>query len=259
MVEIKVNDLWFKYPGSKNFILKSLNWCSSQPQAIGILGINGCGKTTFIRLLSGVLSPTKGTIIINQKLIRNANFTKNIVGFVPENAKLFLVGPTLRKDLARFITNDEIIDDLIREYKFEQFADVKLYHLSEGQRRLIAIFIAFQLKRQILFFDEPTIGLDTNGRLLFNHLIQKGIQDGKMIIVSTNDSRILPTFESLLVIRNGTILIEGTPKEVLFRLENETELIPNQIVRVVTRLNQLGEKIPHFISVSELNDALVRR
>ena len=173
MVEVTVEDVWFKYPGAKDFVLQSFNWTSKKPRAIGLLGVNGCGKTTLMKLLAGILKPTHGEIRINGKLIKNVNSTKNIVGFVPENAKLFLVGPTIRKDLLRIIKDDNLVDSLLDEFKFAPLANKKLYHLSEGQRRLFAIFSSFYLPREILFFDEPTIGLDTRGRELFSHLIQK--------------------------------------------------------------------------------------
>lgn len=259
MVEVAVKDVWFKYPGAKDFVLQSFNWTNEKPQAIGLLGINGCGKTTFVKLLAGILKPTRGEISINGKLVKNVNSTKNIAGFVPENAKLFLVGPTMRKDLLRILKDDKLVDSALDEFKFATLANKKLYHLSEGQRRLFAIFSSFQLPKKILFFDEPTIGLDTKGRALFSHLIQKSTDEGKMILISTNDPRILPSLDHLLVIKAGTSFMEGTPKEVLYRLENETELIPNQIVRLITGLRKKYQLFPSIVSVKELNEFLARR
>ncbi|MFX0207312.1 MAG: energy-coupling factor ABC transporter ATP-binding protein [Candidatus Hodarchaeota archaeon] len=259
MVEATVKDVWFKYPGAKDFVLQSFNWTNKKPRAIGLLGINGCGKTTFMKLLAGILKPTRGEIRINGKLIKNVNSTKNFVGFVPENAKLFLVGPTIRKDLLRIIKDDNLVDSLLDEFKFAPLTNKKLYHLSEGQRRLFAIFSAFHLPRKILFFDEPTIGLDTRGRELFSHLIQKSTDEGKMIFIATNDPRILPYLDHLLVIREGASFMEGPPKEVLYRLEKETELVPNQIVRLITGLREKYENLPPIVSVKEFNEVIFRR
>ncbi|MFX0184811.1 MAG: ATP-binding cassette domain-containing protein [Candidatus Hodarchaeota archaeon] len=259
MVEVVVKDVWFKYPGSKDFVLQSFNWINKKPQAIGLLGINGCGKTTFVKLLAGILRPTRGEIRINGNLVKNVNSTKNIVGFVPENAKLFLVGPTMRKDLLRIVKDENLVESTLNQYKFTSLADKKLYHLSEGQRRLFAIFSSFQLPKKILFFDEPTIGLDTKGRELFSHLIQKSTDEGKMILISTNDPRILPNLDHLLVIKGGTSFMEGPPNEVLYRLENETELVPNQIVRLITSLRKKYENFPPIVSVKEFNEVILRR
>ncbi|MFX0050148.1 MAG: ATP-binding cassette domain-containing protein [Candidatus Hermodarchaeota archaeon] len=259
MVEVTVKDVWFKYPGAKDFVLQSFNWTNKKPRAIGLLGINGCGKTTFMKLLAGILKPTRGEIRVNGKLIKNVNSTKNIVVFVPENAKLFLVGPTMRKDLLRIIKDEKLVDSMLDKFKFTPLANKKLYHLSEGQRRLFAIFSSFCLPRKILFFDEPTIGLDTMGRELFSHLIQKSTNEGKMIFIATNDPRILPYLDHLLVIKERTSFMEGPPKEVLYRLENETELVPNQIVRLITDLREKHRKFPPIVSVKEFNEVIIRR
>ena len=253
MNSIQLENLWFQYPDMKNFILKSFSWEKDRSGTIGLLGINGCGKTTLLKIIAGILVPSKGSILIDNKKISKKILKEKVV-FVPENARLFLVGPTPWKDLYRIIKRRKRVEKLIDEYKFRNLADKKLYHLSEGQRRLIAIFNAFQVPSQFILLDEPTIGLDSSGRQLLFHLLDKAKEQGKIIFVSSNDSRIFPQMDELIVIQHRTLFLNGSPKQVLFELEKNTELIPNQIIRLITSMEEkLGRELPHFLSTKEFN------
>ncbi|MFW9905063.1 MAG: energy-coupling factor ABC transporter ATP-binding protein [Candidatus Thorarchaeota archaeon] len=253
MSSIQLENLWFKYPDMKDYILKSFCWEKDESGTIGILGTNGCGKTTLLKLIAGIVTPSRGRILIENKKIPKKKLREKIV-FVPENARLFLVGPTPWKDLYRIIKERIKVDKLIDQYNFRNLADKKLYHLSEGQRRLIAIFHAFQVPSQIILLDEPTVGLDSSGRQLLFQLLEKAKEQGKIVFVSSNDSRIFPQMDELMVIKHGTLFLNGSPKEVLFELERNTKLIPNQIIRLITSLEEkLGKNLPHFLSTEEFN------
>lgn len=256
MITISIKDLSFHYPGTKNYILKAFSWEREKPGMIGLLGTNGCGKTTLLRLMTRSLTPTQGSISYKNGDKKDFKREKNIV-YVPENARLFLVGPTPQKDLNRIIKDQNHVDVLLKRHNFTNLAEKKLYHLSEGQRRLIAIFIAFQIQSRLLLLDEPTIGLDTRGRELLFHLLDQAKHQGKIVIVSTNDSRVFPQLDELIVIHKGTLFLQGSPREILFELEKRTELIPNQIVRLITSLEEeISQKIPHCLTSEEFNQIL---
>jgi ABC-type multidrug transport system ATPase subunit len=252
-MSIRLENLWFRYPDTEKYIIKSFSWEKRNPGTIGLLGTNGSGKTTLLKLIAGIISPSKGEILIENKHLKKKELKKRIV-FVPENARLFLIGPTPRKDLNRIIKKQPVVDQLINQYGLNQLADKKLYHLSEGQRRIIAIFHSFQVPSQFILLDEPTVGLDSRGRQLLFHLLEKAKELGKMVFVSTNDSRVFSQMDELIVIRHGTLFNNGSPKEVLFELERNTELIPNQIIRLITALeDELNKKLPHLLTTEEFN------
>lgn len=247
------------YGFSRNLepFLESINWQSLSPEIIGLIGVNGSGKSTLLRLLAGILSPTSGRITINDQQVKGMASVKGTLCYVPENAKLFLIGPTLRADLHRVLRDKEREISLLKISGIEHLADTKLYELSEGQRRLVAIWLAFQLNRQILLFDEPTIGMDIQGKNLFHLLLKNAVSKGKTVIIASNDSRILPLFDRISVIEDKQISLDGSREEVLYRLEKETQLIPNQIVRLITSLRESGVDIPSFTNVSKLNQFLM--
>ncbi len=256
-MEISFQDVSYGFSRSSKPFLQSVNWQSTKPEIIGLLGVNGSGKSTFLRLLAGILSPSSGKISINDKQVKGMSSVKNEICYVPENAKLFLIEPTLRTDLHRIIQNYERENTLLRLSGIEHLADTKLYELSEGQRRLAALWLAFQLNRRIILFDEPTIGMDIQGKNLFKNLLFNAVKEGKTVIIASNDSRILPLFERISVIENKNISIDGSREMVLYRLERETLLIPNQIVRLIASLRESGIEIPSFTNVNDLNQHLL--
>jgi len=256
MMSIHIENLWFRYPDTEKHIIKSFSWKKENPGTIGLLGTNGSGKTTLLKLIAGIISPLKGEILIENKPLKKKELKKRIV-FVPENARLFLIGPTPRKDLNRIIKKQPEVNELINQYGFSHLADKKLYHLSEGQRRIVALFHSFQVPSQFILLDEPTVGLDSKGRRLLFHLLKKAKELGKIVFVSTNDSRVFSQMDELIVIRHGTLFTNGSPKKVLFELERNTELIPNQIIRLITALeDELNKKIPHILTTDEFNQLL---
>ena len=130
----------------------------------------------------------------------------------------------------------------------------KLYHLSEGERRLYAIVNSFYLQKRIVLLDEPTIALDKKGREILEQLIVQAKGVKKTVILATNDPRIVTSLDRLIVLENGKICLEGTPREVLYKLEKETNLIPNRTVRLLQKLEEdRGISVPKIINPEEFN------
>ncbi|MFW9777547.1 MAG: ABC transporter ATP-binding protein [Candidatus Heimdallarchaeota archaeon] len=258
MVSVQTRDIWFRYSGHSEFILKSVSWGVSNSQSIGVLGTNGSGKSTFLRLLAGIITSERGSVLINGKKVVGVETTRGLVSFVPENAKLFLVGPTGFRDLLRIDPDPDKVNRLINKYKLTDIINSKLYALSEGQRRLLALFAAFQLPCQILLFDEPTIGLDTSGRQLFTQLVGDATQAGKIVFIATNDSRLFSHVDKIIVLEGGGIKLNGMTRDILYRLEGESNLVPSQLVRTVKRLQSLYPNFPSVLHIEELNSVLSR-
>ncbi|MHA1977822.1 MAG: ATP-binding cassette domain-containing protein [Candidatus Hodarchaeales archaeon] len=255
-MEIQIKRINYRYSTTSDIIFSSLTWSSSSPEVIGILGVNGSGKSTLLRLLSGLIKPTSGEISIGGVSVDGISSVKETLCFVPENAKLFLVGPTLSKELQRLEISEQDSSNLLADSGLLHLVDKKLYTLSEGQRRLVAIWLAFQLERQIILLDEPTIGMDIRGKQLFGKLLKKAVNNGKTVIIASNDSRILPLLDRISIIQNKGITLDGSPNDILYVLENMSQLIPNQVVRLIISMADLGVKIPQFTNISELNGYL---
>ncbi|MCE7743130.1 MAG: ATP-binding cassette domain-containing protein [Candidatus Heimdallarchaeota archaeon] len=256
---LKCENLSFKYNKKSSLILEDISLTLQRGQIIGLTGINGSGKSTLFKIISGILKPDKGKISILDKKIKSVRSASKSIILIPENAKLFLIGPTPRKDLERELKDSERTQAIFEEMQLTDLIDKKLYHLSEGERRLIALVNSFQFESDIILLDEPTIALDKNGRNILLKLLNKAKTEGKMVIIASNDPRIFPHLDRMIVLRDNHIFMEDTPRKVLYSLENQTDLIPNQTVRFIQALEkQYQHKLPHFLTPSELNEYLRR-
>ncbi len=252
---LTINDLNFQF-NDKKILFKNLSLVIDKPMCIGLIGKNGSGKTTLLKLITGLLSPPKGVIRVYGRKILSHTDAKECT-YVPENAKLFIVSPTPRKELLHIIPDQNKVNQILKDFNLEKFADQKIYQLSEGQRRLLALVAAFQLEKKVILIDEPTIGLDLNGRGLLLKLIKKAIEEGKICIVSSNDQRLFPLFDELLVLRGEGEIDRGTPRDVLYRIGSEIGLLPSQIPRLIQELSgKTGLNFPKLISVNEFNSFL---
>ncbi len=253
MTELTCHNISFKYQNSLDLILDQVNLKIFSPQSTALVGLNGSGKTTFLKLLAGILVPTEGQIYYDKKLVKNINSTKPLVTILPENAKLFLVGPTVLDEFLKIFSSEDEVFQLLKKHNLELLTYKKLYELSEGQRRLIALLSAFHQNKEIFLLDEPTIGLDSTGRELLFDLIEKIKRDNRIIIVATNDNRILPRLDRIIGLRNGKLLVDGTPADVLPSIYDTLGIIPNQVSRLIMDLKKIGIEIPNLTTVNELN------
>ena len=181
-----------------SFILDKLNFNLIKGRKIGIVGRSGVGKTTFLDILLGILSPTSGNIIVDgQKVDLNSLNWKKIVSYVPQST--FLIDGTLKKNIAFSRSDNDINLSLIRELISLTSLDEELkdrgdlienivigekgINLSGGQIQRIAIARALYKKPKILIMDEPTSALDTyNEEKIMNLVISD--KDLTLVVVS---------------------------------------------------------------------------
>ncbi len=255
---ISLEKLCFKYNNKTNLILDNVDINFHEGESIGLMGINGSGKSTLLKLILGIIKANKGEVIVDKSKVKRIRAGKKQSVFVPENAKLFLVGPTPLIDLERLTNDKDEANKIYKKLELRRLMKRKLYHLSEGERRLYAIVNSFHLQKKIVLLDEPTIALDKKGREILEQLIVQAKEEKKTIILATNDPRIVTTFDRLIVLENGKMCLEGTPREVLYKLEKETNLIPNRTVRLLQKLEEeRGITIPKIINPEEFNQLLM--
>ena len=256
-VSVRLESIDFRYNSKTAMILKNIDLSLYVGQSIGLMGINGSGKSTLLKVISGINKTASGEIYLYNSKIKNIRQSKNHVILVPENAKLFLIGPTPFRDLSRIVKEPKTIRLLYEETALTHIMNKKLYHLSEGERRLFAIVNAFQFSDNIVIIDEPTIGLDKRGRKVLSNLIKNATARNRTVILASNDPRIFVDLDRLIVIQDGKICLDGNPREVLYELENKTNLIPNQIVCFIQMMEEKRQiKLPHFVNKNEINEFL---
>jgi sodium transport system ATP-binding protein len=228
MNSIEISNLCKSFVGSlKRLEIRALDNLSfsCRPGLIcGLIGPNGSGKTTCLRILSGVLRPTSGTVqVAGVDLANDFDKVRQKVGYVSTTARPY--NHLTPKEfllycgrLAQVASLDERVCKLIHELGIEEFQDRHCGELSTGMKQRVAIARALVHEPEVLLFDEPTVGLDILGRRDVLDLLVKLKSASRTIIFSTHIPEEAERLcDYLLIISRGQLLAEGSPSEILMK------------------------------------------
>lgn len=192
-------------------------------EVLGFLGPNGAGKSTTMKMITGFLEPTSGTVEVNgHDVLENPLAVKKSIGYLPEGAPAY--GEMTVIGFLNFIADirqltganrQKRIDEVIDIINIKTVADQSIETLSKGYKRRVGLAQAILHDPKILILDEPTDGLDPNQKHEVRNLIKEMAQD-KAIIISTH---ILEEVDAVctraIIIATGNLLFDGTPKELI--------------------------------------------
>ncbi len=200
--KFELKDIFFEYPDRKGNIFENVNISIKKGEIIGIVGESGSGKTTLVEIIMGLLKPTLGKVIIDDKYILNKENSKNWysnVSYVPQN--IFLNDDTIKNNIAFSESKDTQVNYKINKSiilsglkKFIKSLDKKLEtnigemgeSISGGQRQRLGIARALYKEHQLLILDEPTSALDEKTEANFLDVIKKLTKKRTIIIISHN-------------------------------------------------------------------------
>ena len=199
-----------------------LSFKVSEGEVLGFLGPNGAGKSTTMKIITGFLAPTSGTVTVDgHNIATDALAAKALMGYLPEGAPSY--GDMTTLDFLRFVgevrgyRGDELVQRVGRvlaEVELESVALQKIETLSKGFRRRVGLAQAIMHDPKVLILDEPTDGLDPNQKQHVRELIKNLARD-KIVIISTH---ILEEVSSVctraVIITNGKLVADGTPAEL---------------------------------------------
>lgn len=220
MKMISFNQLGFRYRlGSQVF--RDFSMTLSPGHVYGVLGENGVGKSTLMKLASGVLIPTAGSVTINGReasLREEATMAKII--YLPEEFSL----PALTLDEFRKVTtpfypsfSDESFEECCRV--LDVVRDRRLDKLSMGQRKRAYLAFAFACRAEWLLLDEPTNGLDVAAKEAFRRLVARYVDEGQSIIISTHSVREIDSLiDHLIILDRKGIVLDASIGEIGSRL-----------------------------------------
>ena len=237
--------------------LEDISFSVQPGEFIGIIGHTGSGKSTLMQHLNGLLKPTSGQMLLGGKdiwsdkaLIRQCRFRVGLVFQYPEYQ---LFEETVYKDIAFGPTNMGLsaneIDRRVREAAgfvglTEAQLQVSPFDLSGGQKRRVAIAGVIAMEPEVLILDEPTAGLDPEGReeILANIQAYRKAKNATIMMVSHSMSDVARMAQRLLVLNGSHLAMDGTPEEVFARAQELLDMgldIPD-VTRVFLQLQQMG-------------------
>ncbi len=229
---IEFRDVWFKYPNSEKYVLKNFNLTIKPNQKIALIGENGAGKTTIVKLLARFYDVSKGKILINDQNLKeiNLNYWRKNVGVlfqdfnryaytVKENIRLGNIDRPFEKemfnlainksDAGKFIKKLDKKEKTILSKKFEGGTD-----LSTGQWQKIALSRAFFRNAPLLILDEPTSAIDpASEHKIFKQIHQ--FEKNKMAIMISHRFSTVRNADKIYVIDKGKIIESGSHKKLM--------------------------------------------
>lgn len=226
---IDVKHLTFKYDvNQEHNTLDDLSFHVKRGEWLSIIGHNGSGKSTTVRLLDGLLAAESGQIFIEDDLLTEDNVwdIRHKIGMVFQNPDNQFVGATVEDDVAFGLENKDIPLDEMKErvakaldlVGMSEFADREPSRLSGGQKQRVAIAGALAMQPDIIILDEATSMLDPEGRLELIKTIREIRKQYQMTVVSiTHDLDEVALSDRVLVMKKGKVESSSTPEELFNR------------------------------------------
>ncbi|UNE55494.1 energy-coupling factor ABC transporter ATP-binding protein [Bartonella machadoae] len=185
---------------------------------IAIIGANGSGKSTFVRLINGLQLPSHGFVSVDGLDTKHdAKAVKRKIGFVFQNPDNQIVLPLVEEDLAFGLKNlklskgeiQKCVDEILQRYDLQAFRNHAVHLLSGGQKQLVAISGVVAMKPDYIIFDEPTTLLDLQNKRRITQVIEELSQTA---IVVSHDLEFLRNFDRVLVFDKGEIAVDDVPR-----------------------------------------------
>ncbi len=267
---IEVQHLKYKYDNhANNYILKDVTFHVKQGEWLSIVGHNGSGKSTTVRLIDGLLEAESGEIFIDgDKLtLENVWERRQHIGMVFQNPDNQFVGATVEDDVAFGLENQGVdyqtmfdrVHEALSIVGMQDFKEREPARLSGGQKQRVAIAGVVALRPDIIILDEATSMLDPEGRLELIQTVKKiKDQHGMTVISITHDLDEVALSDRVLVMKEGQVESTSTPSELFSRTDLEDlgldEPFTNQ---VKSTLFKLGFQLPeYYLTEKELQDNL---
>ncbi|GAB6100503.1 energy-coupling factor transporter ATPase [Halanaerocella petrolearia] len=250
---ISVQDLSFKYPGAKEYVLNNVSLDINKGDFIGLIGSNGSGKTTLCKSLNGLIphyyvGDYEGQVIVKEQEVFNASVASlaQVVGYVYQDFENQLVRPTVYDEVTFSPLNFGYEDYKERGQKaleilgLESIAEKFIWELSGGQKHLVALAGVLALDPEVIVIDEPVAQLDpVNAKKIYDKLEMLNQQEGKTIISIEHHTKFIANYCNRVVMMDqGEVAWQKKVKPALSQVEDlkEKKIFPPQVTQLIYNL-----------------------
>lgn len=258
------------YSKNNKIVIDNINLKLLEDERIAIVGNNGAGKSTILKLISKLIKPSDGNVRIRNKDIADKSPEEvcNSVSYINQNPEEMFIDDSIEKDVAYFLkarkreNYEKIVEQILKELGLFEMKEKDPRLLSGGQQRRVSLAIGMGMTPEIILLDEPTASLDISSRkelLKILKLLNKYI---KTSIVATHDMQLVADWASrVIVVNKGKIIFDGTPQSLFKRKDilNTANLVPPQIVELsrILGLEEISlrvDDILNYINITEENN-----
>jgi len=207
---VTANEVWFRYEKDTPDVVKGLNLLVRKGEFVALLGGNGTGKTTSLKLLAGILNPYRGEVRLNGS-----------VGVLPQNPQALFVKKTVREDLFEIFKGrktdraqqETSVGKIVQLCRLGELLDRHPYDLSGGEQQRAALAKVLLLDPEILLMDEPTKGLDAEFKQIFAEILQVLLRKGVTILMVSHDIEFCARHaHRCAMFFDGNVVTEATPR-----------------------------------------------
>lgn len=249
-LSIRANNLTKEFGTSR--ALDNINLEINSGQVFGILGPNGSGKTTFLKIIAGVLESTSGNVFINElDTNKDRDMVKKIVGYVPETPTLY--ESLTPREFLNFVASVREINESKFKERAENFCnafgltdnlDEPIGSLSFGTKQKVAVIGAMLHDPEVLVLDEAMNGLDPKSSKILKTLLKDFASRGRCVIFSTHIMEVAEDLcDRLAILYKGKIITEGTLEELKGGSKDQNL---EDIFLGVTGQNQISEIVENL-------------
>ena len=267
---IEVKNLSYRYDHkSEDYILKDVSFHVKQGEWLSIVGHNGSGKSTTVRLIDGLLEAESGDIIISGDKLTADNVweKRRQIGMVFQNPDNQFVGATVEDDVAFGLENQGMdypmmvkrVHEALELVGMQNFKEREPARLSGGQKQRVAIAGVVALQPDIIILDEATSMLDPEGRLELIRTVKDIKDKNQLTVISiTHDLDEISLSDRVLVMKNGQVESTATPRELFSRPDLEDLGLDQPFVnQVKAAMIQTGLTLPEtYLTEKELQEQL---
>jgi len=215
MIEIK--NIYKKF--GKLEVLNDINLSFRKGECIALIGPNGCGKTTLIKSILGMVIPSKGDILFNEKSILQQFKYREQIGYMPQIGRYpdYMTVGQIIEMIKKIRNSDQVLDeDLVKAFELEKIVDKQMRTLSGGTTQKVSATLAFLFNPEVLILDEPTAGLDPLASEILKEKIIKEKEKGKLILITSHLlSELDDLITQIIYMQDGTVHFHQTIADLL--------------------------------------------
>lgn len=224
MKSLRVKNIGKAFKGRR--VVRDVSFEVHAGQIVGILGPNGAGKTTSFYMVTGLIYPDQGSVLLDDIDVTHIPMYQRArlgIGYLPQESSIFR-GLTVEENITAVLEikyqdakdREHILEDLLAEFSISHLRNSPAISLSGGERRRVEIARAIAMNPSFLLLDEPLAGIDPIAISEIKELILRLKKKGIGVIITDHNVRdALSIIEKAYIIHDGSVMLSGTPEEII--------------------------------------------